>query len=211
MIKKLLVCTIILVISIAPMTIAGSFGIASGNIATADACGFGIGHFGGIVGLGDKFTSFIGTLNYGFSQYTEGRVKFGFSDADGVDATILIGADLKYEYLDYYDANRPAPFDLAFGGFFEWADYDNASLLQIGGNIIGSIPYRFNGGQRLIPYGRVNLRLERVSARGNSDSNLELGINFGTKFELSGDLAFYGEIQVDGNTGLFLGTELRAF
>lgn len=193
-----------------PQLKAESIGIASGNLATADACGFGKGYLGGTLGLGDDITSFVGTLNYGFSEYTEGKVRFGFADADGVDASVLIGADLKYEVLDYYEEGHPAPFDLALGGFFEWVDYGPASVLQLGGNVIGSIPYRFKSGQRLVPYGRFNVRMERVSA-GDSESDIEIGLNLGTKFELNTELSFYGEIQLDGNTGLFFGTELRVF
>jgi hypothetical protein len=188
-----------------------SAGLASGTMTTANACGFGVGYFGGILGLGDNFTSFIGTLNYGFSQYTEGRAKLGIVDAEGTSATLFLGADMKYQLLDHYDAVHPSPLDLALGGFFEWASFDPNTVLQLGGNVIGSIPYRFTGGQRLIPYGSVNVRLERLSANGNSNTNLELGLNIGAKFEMSSDMSFYGELQIDGNTGLFLGTEIRAF
>jgi len=211
--KRILVMAAVLLIAIFPVTeaLGDSVGLASGNLTTANACGFGVGYFGGILGLGDNMTSFIGSLNYGFSQYTEGRAKFGIVDGDGTDATIFLGADLKYQLLDRNDPNQNATFDLALGGFFEWEDFDPFSVLQLGGNVIGSIPYRFPGGQRLIPYSRVNIRLERLSAGGNSDTNLELGLNLGAKFEMSTEMSFYGELQIDGNTGLFLGTEIRAF
>ncbi len=211
--KIFLVAASILLLAMFPVQegFAESVGLASGNMTTANAVGFGVGYFGGILGLGDNITSFIGTLNYGFSQYTEGRVKLGIVDGDGTDATLFLGADMKYQLLDHYDAVHPAPLDLALGGFFEWANYDPITVLQLGGNVIGSIPYRFTGGQRLIPYGRVDIRLERLSASGNSDTNLELGLNLGAKYEMSSEMSFYGELQIDGNTGLFLGTEIRAF
>ncbi len=207
---KLAVLLIISVIFISGSARADSAGLVTGNLATADACGFGLGYLSGNLGLGDNTTSFFGTLTYGFSQYTEGRIKLGLSDGERTDASLLFGADFKYELLDYYDASHPAPVDLALGGFMEWIDYDGISVLQIGGNIISSIPYRFKGGQKLVPYGRINIRLEKLS-NGNSNTELELGLNLGTKFELSNDLSFYGEIQIDGNTGLFLATEMRVF
>ncbi len=191
---------------------SGSDGLATGCATTADACGFGAGYLGAILGLGEESTNILGTLSYGFSQYTEGRVKLGLSDPDArdTDATIIFGADFKYEFLDYYDKINPAPFDMAFGGLFEWVDYDGLSVMQIGGSVIGSIPYHFQSGRRLIPYGRFNIRIERIT-RGDTKSEIEFGLNIGTKYELSSDMGIYGEFQIDGNTGLILGIDFRTF
>jgi len=190
-----------------------SGGLAMGNLTTADACGFGLGYIGGHIGIADEGTSVFGNLTYGFSDYTEGRLKLGFFDPDYPDADpkIMFGADFKYEFLDYYDRNRQNPFDLAFGGFLEFVDYEGGSLLQLGGNAIISIPYRFSSGRRIIPYGRINLRLERASFGDDSDSDFFAGLNGGAKFEASEEFNIYGEFQLDGNAGLFFGVEFRAF
>jgi hypothetical protein len=196
-----------------PLTaVSGSIGLATGCATTADACGFGVGNLGAILNIGDESTNILGTLSYGFSQYTEGRVKLGLSDPDApnTDATIIFGADFKYEFMDYYDKINPAPFDMAFGGLFEWVDYDELSIMQIGGSVIGSIPYHFQSGRRLIPYGRFNIRIEHSSNRV-SDSEIEFGLNVGTKYEFSSDMGIYGEFQIDGNTGLILGIDFRTF
>jgi hypothetical protein len=189
-----------------------SAGLASGNLTTADACGFGAGYIGGFVGFGDEVTSLFGTLTYGFSDYTEGRVRFGFSDLDvpDTDPQLLIGFDFKYEFLDYYDTMRNNPLDLAFGGFIEFVNYDPVSVLELGGNLLASIPYKLKSGQRLIPYSRFDMRLERVS-NGGSESDFRAGLNLGAKFELTQDVHLYGEFQLDGNAGFFAGLEVRAF
>lgn len=99
---------------------------------------------------------------------------------------------------------------MAFGGLLEYVKYDEFSILELGGNLIGSIPYRLSGGQRLIPYGRFDFRLEKYS-NGGSESSFQVGLNLGTKYELSHDMNIYGEFQIDGNFGLFAGLEFQAF
>lgn len=204
--------TLLIVLSFTAAYGDHSAGLASGNLTTADACGFGAGYIGGFVGFADEATSLFGTVTYGFSQYTEGRVKFGFSDLDApdTDPQLLVGFDFKYEFLDYYDTMRNNPLDLAFGGFIEFVNYEYASVLELGGNLLASIPYKFKSGQRLVPYSRFNMRLEKYS-NGYTDSDFQAGLNLGTKFELTQDVHLYGEIQLDGNTGLFAGLEVRAF
>ncbi|MBN2227059.1 MAG: hypothetical protein JW763_06810 [candidate division Zixibacteria bacterium] len=198
---------------VSPVQGRSAAGLAMGNLTTADACGYGLGLVGGHIGICDEGTSVFGNLTYGFSDYTEGRVKLGFFDPDieGADPKIMFGADFKYEFLDYYDRNRKNPFDLAFGGFLEYVDFEGGSVLQIGGNAIISIPYRFDSGRRIIPYGRLNLRMEKVSAGDNDESDFFAGLNAGAKFEASEEFNIYGEFQLDGNAGLFFGVEFRAF
>lgn len=212
------IVAVAVVLSVPQAHAKDAIGLASGNLTTADACGFGAGFIGGFVGLGDEATSLFGTVTYGFSDYTDGRIRFGFSDLDapGADPQLLLGVDFKYELMDYQDKIKNYPFDLATGIFFEYVNYDGLSTIEFGGNLIGSIPYKFESGYRIIPYSRLNFRLERVSAdiQGEDDdthSDFQAGLNLGVKFELSHDLSLYGELQIDGNTGLFTGLEMRAF
>lgn len=189
-------------------------GLATGHLATADVSGTGVGYIGGFVGLGNDATSIFGSITYGFSDYTEGRFKFGFSDADTRDAdpVMLIGFDYKYEFMDYYDKNGSQPMDMALGGFFELVNYQGASVLELGGNFIASIPYRFDSGRKLIPYGRANFRLEKVSIdNADNRSDFKFGLNLGVKYELTTEMNVYGEIQMDSNAGLFLGLDVRMF
>ncbi|MCP4703864.1 MAG: porin family protein, partial [candidate division Zixibacteria bacterium] len=130
------------------------------------------------------------------------------------DPKLILGVDFKYEFMDYYDKNGKQPMDMAFGGFLEYVDYGAISVLELGGNYIASIPYRFKSGRRLIPYGRVNLRLESISVDtpgGNNDSDFKFGLNLGVKYELTTEMNLYGEFQFDGLSGLFLGLDVRMF
>ncbi|MCP4703559.1 MAG: hypothetical protein GY865_03035 [candidate division Zixibacteria bacterium] len=193
-----------------------AIGMATGNLTTADVAGFGVGYVGGHVGILDDATVIFGSLTYGLSDYTEGRVKIGFSDLDGsdTDPKLILGVDFKYEFMDYYDKNGKQPMDMAFGGFLEYVDYGAISVLELGGNYIASIPYRFKSGRRLIPYGRVNLRLESISVDipgGNNDSDFKFGLDLGVKYELTTEMNLYGEFQFDGFSGLFLGLDVRMF
>jgi len=187
-------------------------GILTGTLSPASTCGYGVGYLGGYAGLGDDATTLFGMLSYGFSDYTEGRFKLGFSDPDegNADPQLLIGADFKYQVMDYNSKSAKQPFDMAIAGFFEYVDYDGDSYLQLGGNIIGSIPYRFSSGQRLIPYAALNLRLDRVSNH-YSHSDFEGGVNLGAKYELTQEMNIYGELQIDDNTAFFTGLEFRIF
>ncbi len=199
-----------------PCIHAASFGTTAGCLTTADACGFGSGYIGGFAGYGDEASTIFGNISYGFSNYTEGRVLIGFSDPDfsNADPSLLLGADVKYEVMDYYDKLRENPFDMALGAFIELVNYEGFSTLELGPYAIGSIPYRFSSGRKIIPYSRLNLRWERISFDENddaNDSNFRLGLNLGVKFELAGDINLYGEIQIDGNTGIFAGVDFKAF
>ena len=202
------------VILAGPSVFADAFGLTTGYLSTADACGFGVGYIGGFAGIGDDGTTLFGSITYGFSDYTEGRFRLGFFDPDypGSDPVLTLCADLKYEFMDYYDRHTKNPFDLAFGGFFEYTNIENANVWDLGANAIGSIPYKFASGRRLVPYARLDIRLEHVSVdNAGSDSNFRAGLNLGTKFEMTPDFHLYGELQIDGNFGLFTGVDIRAF
>lgn len=204
----------LLVLCPASVLVGNAYGQATGNLTTADATGFGVGYVGGFAGLGDDATSIFGTITYGFSDYTDGRLKFGFSDADGpnADPEILFGIDFKYEFMDYYDKNGKQPMDMALGGFLEFVNFQGGSVWEFGGNYIASIPYRFKSGRKLIPYGRANLRLEQVSIdNADNKSDFKFGLNLGVKYELTTEMNVYGELQLDNNTGLFLGLDVRMF
>jgi hypothetical protein len=100
---------------------------------------------------------------------------------------------------------------MAAGGFLEFIDFGGASLLQFGGQLIGSYPVTLSNGKLLSPYGRLNVRLERASmSGGGSDSDMQFGLNGGVAFGLTSTVNLYGEFQIDGNDGIFLGIDFRA-
>ncbi len=193
-----------------------SVGMASGNLTTADACGSGLGYVGLILGYGDAASCIGGYVTYGFSNFTEGRIKLGFSDlyGPGTNPEFLFGFDLKYKFMDYAGELKNNPLDLALNSFIEYVNYPGSNVLELGGGFIGSIPYHLGSGQSLVPYTRVNLRWERFSENpglGDSESNYRVGLNLGVKYELSSDMNLYGEVQFDGNAAIFTGLEILSF
>ena len=207
--KKLIVITIALVGFAAGSVLAiDAHGSAFGNLATAKAIGQGEGVFGVGVGVADA-TSFTGWFNYGLSEYVDGRMKLGLVDADD-DAEITFGADFKYQFWSATGAVAN-PLDMAVGGFLEYADYGGFSALQVGGQLIGSYPFILQNGTTLSPYGRFNIRLEDWNSEHKgiktSDSELEFGLNGGVAWQVSPTVNVYGEFQIDGNDGIFLGID----
>jgi hypothetical protein len=204
--KRIFVVSLILVVASVGMVKGEAHGSAFGALTTAQALGQGRASFGGGVGIADA-TSFAGTFTYGLSQYTDGRLKVGLIDYDFGDTELTLGADFKWQFWNYGPQSNQ-PFDFAVGGFFEYVDYDFLSVLQVGGQLIGSYPIVLQRGGTLVPYGRFNARLESYS-NGDSESNLEVGLNGGLQWKMTTEVSLYGEFQLDGNDGLFLGIDFN--
>ena len=184
-----------------------AFGTGSGCLTTAKSHEQGVGDLGFALGIGDNSTSFFGSFEYGFSTYTDGRIKIGMLDPDGGETGIMIGGDFLYQMFSVQE-NMDRPFDMAPGAFFEYINLDGGSILEIGGQVVGSYDFDMSNGRILSPYARFNLRMESISADGGgSNSELKFGINGGVCFEVSDLIKLYGEIQLDGNDGLFLGLD----
>lgn len=208
--KKLIIITIALVTMTATNAPAiTAFGSSFGNLATAKAIGQGNGVFGVGVGIADA-KSVVGWFNYGLSEYIDGRLKLGLVDTDASDTEIAFGADFKYQFWSV-NGTVANPLDMAVGGFLEYADYGGLSALQVGGQLIGSYPFVLQNGTVLSPYGRFNIRLEDWNSDNKndkaSDSELEFGLNGGVAWQVTATIKVYGEFQIDGNDGIFLGID----
>ncbi|MFH2035890.1 MAG: hypothetical protein ABIJ45_05750 [Candidatus Zixiibacteriota bacterium] len=208
-------CFCLIIITAGSVFSENSFGPTFGCLTTADACGFGNGYLGGFIAYGEDVRILFGSLTYGFSDYTEGRFSLGFADPDFTNdnPAITFGGDLKYEIMDFNDTRFNHPFDMAMGVFGEYTNYKEMSTMGLGAYAVGSLPYQFKNGQRLIPYSRLCFRWEKVKSDHNdfnSDSNYRLGLNLGAKFEVIKDMNIFGEIQLDGNRGILLGVDFRA-
>ena len=213
MIKSLLVTAMVfgLASSACSFSAAGS---AFGTLTTAVPMGQGRASFGAGIGLADA-TSFSGVLSYGLSQYMDGRVKLGLVDADGGDTQFALGADIKWQFWNI-GPETDHPFDFAAGGFLEYTSFDFWSVFQLGGRLIASYPIKMEKGGPLVLYGAINARIESISYDGGgmgnirsdgSDSNLEIGITAGVQWIWTPNVSLFGEIQIDGNDGLFLGID----
>ncbi len=223
--KRMLILTAALVAMLGVNASAyDAHGSAFGNFATAQTLGQGKGAFGGGIGIADA-TSFFGWFNYGLSNFFDGRIKLGMIDVEGADSKITFGADARYQFGSMSDVT-PKPFDMALSGFAEYVDYEMMSVFQVGGAFIGSYPLKLNNGSDITPYGRFNLRLESVkmdsyewfnpitmqteTIGGDSESKIRFGVNAGVAWQATPTIKLYGEFQLDGNDGLFLGAEFGA-
>ncbi len=188
-------------------------GSSFGTLTTASVLGQGKGTFGFGVGMADR-TSFVGTFAFGLSQYSDGRLKLGFADPDNGDTKLTFGVDYKYQFWNY-GTGKNNPFDCALGMMLEYADFDAFSVLQFGGQVIGSYPIKLRRGGTLAPYARFNARVEWLSFDvpvdyhgDDSESNLEVGLNGGIQWQMTPNVGSYVEFQIDGNDGIFIGIDL---
>jgi hypothetical protein len=224
--------TVTVILAFAANATADNFGSTFGALTTASATGRGETYFGARLGLADA-TSFVASIGRGFSDKADGRFKMGLLDDELFKTELILGADLKWQV---WNVETPAgqgnsatkhPFDLAVGPFAEWVrfGFDNDLILesetvfQLGAQLVGSYPVHLKNGGLLSPYGRLNVRNEWFStdlAPGVpssfevSDSHLALGFNSGVAWRPRAmTTVFYGEIQIDGNDGVFFGADFR--
>lgn len=215
----------------APLAGAENFGTLFGAMATAQSTGKGQTTLSGTLGLADA-TTYVGSLGYGFSDKMDGRIRIGAGDDSGFDTAFIIGGDLRWQLMDAdaMNAGKPKPFDLALGGFMEWSKWNvedqylftgtssDIKVFEIGIQVTGSRTYRMSGGSTLTPYGRFNLRNESFRVTSNdpmfgsvsaSDSQVAAGFNAGVAWGVTDQVVLMGELQLDGNDGLFLGIDYR--
>lgn len=153
----------------------------------------------------------VSSVRYGIAQYFEGRARLGFIDPDGAntDIQILLGGDIKYQLWKYKEQNNPC--DLSLGAGVEYTKLDPGNVLCVGGSVIGSMPYSFKNGTAIEPYGRINLRLQRYSVNGHSDSDFKVGASIGTVLSISRLTDVTAEIQLDDEMALMFGVNLLTF
>ena len=224
--------SLIALLILAPVAGAENVGSIFGAMSTAKATGKGQTTFSGTIGLTDH-TSFLGSVNYGLSDRVDGRLRIGVVDADVFDTAIALGADVRWQIWDEDKMGAPSagvkqkPFDMAVGGFMEWIDLDAEALgtflisqtvFQMGGQVTGSHVIHFSNGGTLAPYGRLNLRYESQTIEfptgtlftGKvSESHMALGLNGGVAWGPTRNILLFGELQIDGNDGIFLGIDYK--
>jgi len=212
--------SIVILMSILMLAVTPVFGESAGSmfgsLTTASSVGMGHGSFQGVVGVAD-LTSFYGGFRYGFSDYTQGRIKIGIADDDGIDASLIFGADFMYQFWKVnpqakQQGQSSQPFDMGIQGFIEYGDFDFFSVLEVGGAIVGSYPFLMKNGSKLSPYGRLNIRMESINVDlgpfgSADDTNLEFGLNGGVHYQFTSSIGGFAEFQLDGNDGIFLGLD----
>jgi len=86
----------------------------------------------------------------------------------------------------------------------EFAAVEDLNVFTLGGSVIGSYPFEMRNGRHISPYGRFNLRMQRVG-NGNSETDLEIELDLGTQVELSSDWSLIGEFIIWDDIGFILG------
>jgi len=201
--RILCACALLIVIAAGSGQARDAVGSSFGALTTGRSLSKGAGLAGLGVGIGledYRRNSVVGSIHYGLYEFIEVSGRVGLADADEV--RLALYGDMKYQLLDA-GPELNDPFDLAVGPFFEYLD----DVYQLGVQAIGSQLFNLKGGQTLEPYGRFNVRIESFE----SDSNLEIGVNAGLRWGVTGSISLFGEIQMDGNDGLFIGIKDSIF
>jgi hypothetical protein len=223
---KTILFTALAVLLVAGVAGAENIGSAMGSMTTAQSTGRGQTSMGGTVGFTD-YTTFAGTIAYGVGDHTDMRLRVGVADEEFFDMAFVVGGDMKVQIWDTASATTASshPFDMALGPFVEWTKWNaegdgstaSLSVLQMGGQITGSKTYQMDNGTTWTPYGQLNLRWERWnvdfdSALGGGsadDSHLAAGMHAGVAWGVSRAVSLFGELQIDGNDGLFMGLNYK--
>ena len=235
--KKIMLTVAMLALALSAQPVAAAGGSVFGTQSTAVALGQGNANGAVTLGLAD-ITSFVGTFDYGMSKFTTGRMKLGFADANKSDMAISLGGEIRWQVWSAANSmagkgnkNRKGnltrkanqkPFDLSIGVMTEYLSIDkkaatlvtySTSIFQFGGFLLGSHAFVTNGGKMITPYGRFSVRLEDTNFEDNSgkvsNSDIEIGFNTGVSYQFTNTMNIYGEIQMDGNDGLFIGVDFK--
>lgn len=234
--KKIMLTVAMLALALSAQPVAAAGGSVFGTQSTAVALGQGNANGAITLGLAD-ITSFVGTFDYGMSKFTTVRMKLGFADAGNSDLAISLGGEIRWQVWSVANSmagkgnkNRKAdltrkanqkPFDLSIGVMTEYLSIDtkigittySSSVFQFGGFLLGSHSFVTNGGKMITPYGRFNVRYEDTNfddlSGKNSNSNIEIGLSTGVSYQFTNTMNIYGEIQMDGNDGLFIGVDFK--
>jgi len=202
-----------------------------GQMSPASVLDNGTGKIGGYFIGAEHANAVVGSVRYGFGDYTEGRFRMGFIDQEGAntDPHIILGLDAKYLLWKYTRSsgdvsggagNYNNPFNLSVGGGMEYSKLTGSDLLGLGGFAIASIPYQFKNNSVIEPYARFGLRYQRASVDefyidnvkyGGSSSDFKVGLNLGALFSVTPLVDFTAEFQIDEEVAFMLGIDVAAF
>jgi hypothetical protein len=181
----------------------------SGQLSTPKTLASGQSRVGGYAGIYENALGVLGQYRYGLGAYTDLGFKLGLMDLDhqnGSNAGIDLAFDGKYQVMEM---RLHDPIDLSIGGVTELLAVENLSILSLGGFAVGSYPVKLSNGRILEPYGRLIIRVERTDVHHGSSTDLQLGLNMGTAFELSKSTRAFGELQFDERFAFYMGLEFE--
>lgn len=187
----------------------------SGQLSTAKTTKEGGLLGGGYFGVYEDAFSIFGQMRYGFLQDFDGGFKLGLLNSDpgfGESKTgIILGGDAKYQLLK---REAKDPVDFAFGLGMEYLSVSDYSVFSFGGNLIGSYDFVLESKKVITPYGRLNLRGQRVDvtiAGFEGDTDFKVAFCLGTEIQLTPELNMIAELQIDDNVGVIGGFSYNIF
>ena len=180
-----------------------------GQLNTAKTFQPGEFNLGGYLGVYENAISTFGQFRMGVIDYFDFGVKLGVLGFTGEkdNTGVILGGDLKYGVLD---TEIDDPFDLSLGMVWEYSDVDYLKRFAMGGNFVISKGFVLESGNILSPYGRLNIRAERLTKENRpgksvSDTDLEIGATVGAILQVRGGWHFVGEFQLDEYYGFLMG------
>lgn len=180
----------------------------SGQLSTTSTTPEGTSKTGIYAGIYDHAIGLLGQYRYGVGAYTDIGLKLGVLDLDrglNDNAGLDFAFDFKYKVME---RSLRDPFDLSLGGLGEVLVVSDFNIFSVGANAIGSYPIKLHDGHTLEPYGRLNLRVQRVSPGHHlSNTDFEIGLNLGTAFDLNKTTRAFAELQFDDPFAFFLGVD----
>ena len=186
------------------------FGGFFGQLSTAEAIPPGAIDIGAYIGFYEDANALFGRFCVGLFTDADLDIKSGVLDTEGGDdPDFMIGSSFKYHFYHKYESAAP---DMAFSTMLEYYDAGkDASVWLIGFGLIGSYPIELMNDSYLTPYGRVNTRIERVSAGSYKDTDFDIGLNVGAQYALSERVQFYTELQIDDQIGFIGGINFAIY
>ena len=183
-----------------------------GQLSTARTVPVGGYDLGGYFGVYEDAFAFFGQFRGGVAEYFDLGAKLGVISFDpGFDESsegVILGGDFKYQLLD---ANLEDPFDLSIGAGLEFFSVSDFNTFSFGANFCGSKDFALAKGRVISPYGRLNLRGERVNEEGKpTKTDFQAGLNPGVSLKVSSYIQIIGELQFDKYFG-FIGGVTYSF
>lgn len=184
------------------------FGGFFGQVSTAEPVPQGSIDIGPYVGFFEDANALFGRFAVGVISDMDVEVKSGVLDTEGSDdPQFMIGGGVKYRFL----GRRQTSPDMAISGFFEFYDVgEDATVWNIGTGLIGSFPIRLSNNSDLTPYGRLSMRVERLTY-GDGDTDFDIGLNVGTQYSPGQRVQFLGELQLDDQIGFIVGINFAVY
>lgn len=179
-----------------------------GHLRTAQTSGLGSLNLQTAAGIYEDAFTVMGRMRYGIANRADMTLSLALLDPDNSDnLEIVLGSDLMFQVSDY-DLGRMA--DMALGAFVEYYSMDRGpkldySNLAIGVSYVIDRPIELAPAVDLVPYGKVNLRVNRVEVNDKSESDFNIGFNLGAVMPVSGRIDVSGEVQLDDQFGFVVG------